>query len=278
MNAGYGKLIQKPIETHTTWTNKKAKSFNEVNRANYQLENFEIITSLKETEIFLGTEKIQPTGNHKKFLHHVGSMVLSQSKIQMNKAMAIIDEGCYYTDTDSSLVAKEFLELLPPEIMGSKLGQFHPDFDISTFKNKTAEAYSDYTIILAPKTYMCIVQNDFGDICVHYRMKGVSKRGVEEQITRLQDELKIDRITAFKHLYLTMMFEKVTFNNNAGHGFKGRHTSPVNIIDVEDMLKKVGAVISHPLSKYQSQGLGLTDATIKLMNKIDRLKQRSASN
>lgn len=178
LNASYGKLIQKPINSskvfyygdHMNYAVRNANSIIEFYKVNDNLTCFKKKKSI--IDHFTGV--------------HMASQVLSMSKRIMNQVICLAEDNglkIYYQDTDSMHIeASEIITLADKyraeygrELIGKKMGMFHSDFDV-------ANADSDYeinaveSIFLGKKSYIDKLeykQNGEIKYDYHIRMKGI---------------------------------------------------------------------------------------------------------
>ena len=103
------------------------------------------------------------------------------------------------------MLATAYEQKFNAELIGSDLGQFHSDFDISC-KHNTA-AYSHYCLILGPKVYFDELLCEIcGNEEVHYRAKGIPANCVENMCRILKKDIK--------HIYQQLCTAPVKFYLN----------------------------------------------------------------
>ena len=227
MNMGYGKnVLKKADESHVI------KELSE--SLQYISERFGLFKTMTEfgnhAEITMAKYDESFTRNH------IGSMILSMSKRCFHEVLDLcnfLQINVYYVDTDSMHVDRDKIPMLATayeqkfnaELIGSDLGQFHSDFDISCKHN--AAAYSRYCLILGPKVYF---DDLLCEICgneeVHYRAKGIPSNCVENMCRILKKDIK--------QIYQQLCTEPVKFYLNPPERprfmikITGVYTLPVN--------------------------------------------------
>ena len=173
MNSGYGKSIQKPIDS-------ELKYIDESKIEHYLYEhwhNIQECRKIPESKQYL--IKLNKTVD-KQFNNCVfGVSVLSMSKRLMNEVMTLAEDlgiNIYYQDTDSmhiehdkiELLAQEYKRIHNRELIGEDtIGRFHNDFD------ELKDAYTTLHISLGKKMYYDELTNDKGGHAEHFRMKGI---------------------------------------------------------------------------------------------------------
>jgi hypothetical protein len=190
LNAGYGKMIQKPITNEIKMISaKKGKSIDDFMSSN-------INRLIMRTDVAFDSEGA-PTHAlfelHRNVIHHespahLGVMVLSMSKRIMNEVMCLAeDEGhtIYYQDTDSMHIKAEqvepladrFKEIYGRELIGAQMGQFNSDFDLEGAKG---EIVATESIFLGKKSYYDRLVSTDGVEGEHCRMKSIPSRKLKE--------------------------------------------------------------------------------------------------
>lgn len=200
MNSAYGKTITKKTTTQNLLL-RNGEKFKQ-----YISNHFNSIKSYTEYNKFQMsiTKSAYDDGYN---MAHVGTLVLSYSKRIMNEVMNTANDNnfpIYYTDTDSihmnyddvEKLEKLYNEKYHKNLKGKNMGNFHIDFDL---KGAISEIYSIKTIILGKKCYLDCLEstNEKGDIIhgYHYRMKGVTKEGILNQIgKKYKDIVKYENI------------------------------------------------------------------------------------
>ena len=148
----------------------------------------------------------------------------------------------YYQDTDSMHIDEDSLEALETiyrykygcELIGTKLTQFHSDFDTIADGNQIKEAYttnpsfkyniwSEKLIALGKKSYLDILKDNLGNSGYHIRLKGIPNQcilnyctnhnlTVEELYMKLYDgeEITFDLLDGTPGFQKTNTFEQIT--------------------------------------------------------------------
>lgn len=192
MNAFYGKLIMKPIDTNHNFIYGKDK-MNE--HLSYRFNS--IIDYVKITEGMYIVKESRSIMEHFS-MPHCGAEVLSMSKRIMNEVMCLAEDmgiEIYYQDTDSMHIdarldkngksgvdklSAAFKKMYGKELVGKNLGQFHSDFD---FKSDV-QPISVESVYLGKKAYcdkVKVVNQGIVDYMYHARMKGIPGECVEEE-------------------------------------------------------------------------------------------------
>lgn len=188
LNSIYGKSILKPIETETKCIPKK-------NMWKYMYRNYNYIKEVNVCDEIdnVYVKRVKPIVKHFN-LPQFGVSVLSWSKYLMNRVMMTAEQNgieLYYQDTDSMhlneddvpVLAKLFKDKYGSELIGTKLGQFHCDFD--AFDGAVGDIHSRKLIALGKKSYMDILVDDEGNEGVHIRLKGIPKQVILNKCTKL---------------------------------------------------------------------------------------------
>jgi hypothetical protein len=202
MNSFYGKFIQKPIDDSTkiiyskagfnTFIKRHYNNLIEVNEVNHENGSFSmgIIKKHKNT----GSFNSYP---------HVGANILAISKRIMNEVMDLAEDEnlpIYYQDTDSMHIDKSsipklssaFYQKYNRELIGTKLGQFHSDFD---FPDVAKAYHAVESIFLGKKCYidnvLCSDSEGNDTYRYHIRMKGIPNSAIlakckEKDITPME--------------------------------------------------------------------------------------------
>jgi hypothetical protein len=203
MNSSYGKTIIKKTKIEKQIVNKKdydtfiCKEF-------YRIKSW---TQINKNQYIFKLDGVDMSYN----LAHVGTSILSMSKRIMNEVFNVANSNdikIYYTDTDSmhlkyddvSKLEKAFNKKYKRVLTGKQLGQFHIDFDLDGSK-KGAEIYATKSLFLAKKCYIDMLEsiNDDNEKItgVHYRLKGVTKQGIEY---KAQEEYEGDIFKLYEDL------------------------------------------------------------------------------
>ena len=168
-----------------------------------------------------------------------GVNVLAYSKHLMNSVMCTAEQNgikIYYQDTDSITLKEEDLELLAKTfeekygraLIGTKLGQYHCDFDSIATKEQLAncteyKVWSKKLIALGKKSYLNILEDNLGNHGYHARMKGVPNKclfieaeelgiSIEELYMRMSrhEEVEFDLLKGIAGFKMTSTFQQVT--------------------------------------------------------------------
>ncbi|ELP89314.1 hypothetical protein EIN_323570 [Entamoeba invadens IP1] len=118
----------------------------------------------------------------------IGVHILSMSKRIMNEVMCLAEDlniDIYYQDTDSMHIDKNKIELLEQKykeiygktLRGSKLEQFHPNFD-----ELSGYVYSKESYFLGKKAYIDVLTNEKQKHALHMKMKGIPNNLLENYI------------------------------------------------------------------------------------------------
>ena len=188
LNSIYGKSILKAIPTETKCIPKDKV-------IKYIWKNYNYITEVNENASInnVYVKKLKPINNHFN-LPHFGASVLSWSKHLMNQVMGTAEQNginIYYTDTDSlhlnesdlPTLAKVYRSKYNRELIGSKMTQFHCDFD--SFNDSVGKVYSRKLIALGKKSYLDILVDEKGNEGYHVRLKGIPKQCILNKCKRL---------------------------------------------------------------------------------------------
>ena len=195
MNSAYGRLIRRPILT-------TAKYFHTIHKANvsalaqalaHASKNFEWMEYLRAYDDSYCIVKMKLQVYSHWTVGHVGSEILSMSKRVMNRVMAFAETlpkpvPIFYQDTDSMHLFRADLERLivcyreryGKEIVGTDLGQFHPDFP-------DGFDHSEEFVVLGKKAYAHVLRSTTHPDRVHHmtRLKGVPGAAVLEMCASL---------------------------------------------------------------------------------------------
>jgi hypothetical protein len=179
LNSIYGKSILKSIPTEIKVV-KKA----ELDKILVRYYNYIESINGSETMDKVYCKIIKPI-NHHFNLPQFGATVLSWSKHLMNRVMCLAEENgipIYYQDTDSmhlqeddvTKLATLFKDKYGQTLIGSKLTQFHSDFEVPA--NCVAPVHSRLLIALGKKSYLDVLSDEQGNQGYHIRMKGVPQQ------------------------------------------------------------------------------------------------------
>ena len=184
MNSGYGKSIQKPIDS-------ELKYISEDKYEHYLYEHwYNIQESRKIPESNQYLVKINKTIDNQFNNCVFGVSVLSMSKRIMNEVMCLAEDlgiNIYYQDTDSMHIEhdkipflnEEYKKIHGRELIGEDtIGCFHNDFD------ELKDAYTTLHISLGKKMYYDELENDKGERSEHFRMKGIPNAVIIEHARR----------------------------------------------------------------------------------------------
>jgi hypothetical protein len=120
--------------------------------------------------------KARKSGEHFEVPVHVGGNITATSKVIMDTMMTkSVDKNAYYTDTDSEFITEHaYTDLIPEELIGSAMGQFHSDFACGG-----EDPYATSAVFINKKCYCMNVQSDEGDTDVVTRLKGVPQKAID---------------------------------------------------------------------------------------------------
>lgn len=188
MNSCYGKTIQKPIEFEKRFIKAGHKCDQYLWNHFYQIIETVMVHDSDITQFKVR----KPIDKHKAF-SLLGVHVLAMSKRIMNEVMCTAEDiGChiYYQDTDSMhIITNEipkleaaYREKYHRELIGTNLGQFHPDFDSLDGHNCVPYAVESYFI--GKKLYLDHLQDDEGGDGYHVRGKGLTQKSIKIQAER----------------------------------------------------------------------------------------------
>lgn len=186
MNSGYGKTIMKEIKSDIRNFDNR-ESFER-----YLSKNYNYIESYIEYGQGKYKVEIIKSINQHFNIAHVGSEILSYAKRIMNEVMSLAhdnDVKVFYTDTDSihlrdadiPKLENAYAEKYDKVLIGSKMRQFHTDFDIGT--EKCHSIVSTKSIFLGKKCYIDLLRGvsvKTGEFvqAYHVRMKGISNKSI----------------------------------------------------------------------------------------------------
>lgn len=237
MNAAYGKTMTKYNDTSIVIFNTRDQE----KIHNYYYKNYNNIKEVTYTKRHTIIKLYNEYGSHWNCVH-VGSAVLAKSKNIMNKVFYkchIKGLTPFYQDTDSIHIPEVQVSLLPNNLIGKDMCQFHCDFDDKPFKDcidknikYNGEAvYSVCSIFLAKKCYIDILKHrQSNEIKYHIRFKGLS----EEIIIKTAKERNQTPYELYKSL---LNKEKIDFNDKHSSKPKFKQNSICNISNREDMIK-----------------------------------------
>ena len=211
MNSAYGKTIMKPIDEETKFFNNK-KDFDSFYNQNYNyIKEFTLLKDDNKIKV----KCIKPIHEHFN-IAQVGVSILSMSKRIMNEVMTLAEDNkieIFYQDTDSMHLYEETINKLSNlffnkynrSLIGTELGQFHSDFDLSGCNN----IYSSRAIFLGKKSYIDELKgtNDKGEIETgyHIRLKGIPNSCILYKCKQLE----ITPYELYKRMYEG---EKISFD------------------------------------------------------------------
>ena len=190
------------------------------------VRNYNYIQSIEGNEKRSYVRLIKPINNHFN-LPQFGVAVLSWSKHLMNRVMCTAEQNglkIYYQDTDSlhidddsiKVLAKVFEQKYNKVLIGSKLTQFHSDFDpiakdeqiknaIAENNNFKYEIWSEKLIALGKKSYLDVLKDNLGNSGFHIRLKGIPNQCILNYCKN--NDLSIEEL--YMKLYSG---EEITFN------------------------------------------------------------------
>ena len=226
MNSSYGKTLTKINDNETKYIKKE-------NIDTYIKNQYSILMEAKELS-FNYEVKLKKLDTKFKNSCHIGCVILSYSKRIMNEVMNTANDNnikIFYQDTDSmhlfhrdiKKLEKLYYEEYKKQLIGSKMEQFHSDFEMKTSTNCNEEVISDYSIILGKKCYMDrlrILDLETNTIKrsetqYHLRMKGIPNKFLTN-LDKIEFEHKDDvddddDIETFLYEYL-YSGKKITFD------------------------------------------------------------------
>ena len=208
MNSFYGKTIQNPILKKYTFVQDKEKDMNKF--------LYNSATMISSTQISNNLYMLEEHNTiHEHFsLPHIGIEILSMSKRIMNRVMCLAEDNninIYYQDTDSMHIENDKIELLSnkfkekynKELIGSKMGQFHSDFN---FKSDILPVAIE-SIFLGKKCYLDVVECSNNGIItkeIHCRMKGIPSSCIKNfQCVNLTENTDLQYLNALD-IYLDL--------------------------------------------------------------------------
>lgn len=237
MNASYGKLIQRPIDTKIKFVYSKNKLEKTLDYNHNFVKNY-----VKVSEDVYCITMIKPleTNEEQKKMVHLGSEILSMSKRIMNEVMCLSEDlgiNIYYQDTDSmhieldkiDLLSNEYRKLYNRELIGKQLGQFHSDFSGKSEK----EIYACESFFLGKKSYidkLVLVQDNKEIYDYHTRMKGLSSKSIEGYCGNLYS----DKMDLYYRMYNdeSFTFDRTLHNlcyDASNYGMKNRSHFPLTL-------------------------------------------------
>ena len=227
LNSIYGKSILKPIDV-------EIKSIPNYQLPRYIVRNYNYIHSMEGNRFRTYVKVYKPINRHFN-LPQFGASVLSWSKYLMNRVITTAEQNgleIYYQDTDSMHILESdidklaviFSEKYGQNLIGSKLTQFHCDFDsIATdeqLKNFTGKyhVWSKKLIALGKKSYLDILEDNIGNTGYHIRLKGIPNKCILNYCSK--NKISVEEL--YMKLYNG---ETITFNILDGsQGFKKTST------------------------------------------------------
>lgn len=183
MNALYGKLIMKPIEVQHSFVRGEDKLQNHLRMHRNSVSYF---TQIGE-DLYMIAKKKGISDHYS--MPHCGCEVLSVSKRIINEVMCLAEENdilITYTDTDSmhiddskiDLLAAKFEEKYDRKLIGSRMNQFHCDFDFSCDKGAPLPV-SVEAFFVGKKSYIDkieIIRDGKKVYDYHIRLKGIPNK------------------------------------------------------------------------------------------------------
>lgn len=267
MNASYGRLIMKPINTET----KHIYGKEEIKKFIIKNENFIkgpiIYLNVAQTAAKIITKKSIMT--HKNIVH-AGVEVLSMSKRIMSEVMCLaedLDIDIFYQDTDSMhiqendiyLLQQEFQKKYDRELIGKEPGQFHIDFADPTNK-KFEDLHAIDSVFISKKVYVDRLKYKVLKTLPNGKVKKISKqtyhirgKGVStEAIYRRAAECKLTVLQLYKELYNGVIHK---FNLVSEHYVKFKATSGYDYLTLGVFNRSLRATakvpeVSSVISKY----------------------------
>ena len=195
LNSAYGKCALKEIVDEVKYV--PVKEFNKHIIRHYNWVKEAVLTACGG---YYRVKQVKAVSEHFNRVH-LAIQVLSMSKRIMNEVMCLgedIGKKIYYQDTDSMHIMTEdvapivmaYKEVYGRELEGSKMGQFHTDFDLDAPSGGSCEnIHSKESIFLGKKCYIDTLSgtdpatgkevNNY-----HIRMKGVPTKSVLGECVR----------------------------------------------------------------------------------------------
>ena len=254
MNSIYGKTIQKSIDYKYRYLNlcNKSEEFFEKNIISFtewfktHTEYIREISCIKDSSI-IRLKETKPINSH--FNNTLfGVHILAMSKRLMNRVMCLADDlnlDIYYQDTDSMHIRKDQLPILQAafrakyqgkELIGTKLCQFHPDFDPIAKDSDPASVVAIESYFLGKKMYIDKLTDSKQNIGHHIRMKGVSNTAILE--TAKNEEFESDVMNLYKDMFNG---REITFDLCAGGGVKFENNKNGEVKSREHFFRKTKA-------------------------------------
>lgn len=219
MNSSYGKSGQKPIDVETKFIDNKRLATYIVENYHY-VNDFVPITGTNYTLV----NCVKPINTHFNACH-INCEILSMSKRIMNEVMCLAEDEnimIYYQDTDSMHIqadkvdslAIKYKSIYDRDLIGSKTGQFHTDFDF----NSDDEPVAIESYFLGKKCYIDKIETCIDGVKstdnYHVRMKGIpneiinitANKNHEGDLMKLYDHLHSGKTEKFDLLAGRCMF------------------------------------------------------------------------
>jgi hypothetical protein len=195
LNSAYGKCALKEIDDEVEYVS--AKDFTKYVSRHYNWVKEAVLTADGRS---YRVKKVKAVSDHFNRVH-LAIQVLSMSKRIMNEVMCLgedIGKKIFYQDTDSlhimttdvAPIVKAYKERYGRELEGSKMGQFHTDFDLKAPSGGECDnIHSKESIFLGKKCYLDsltgtdpVTGEEVTDY--HIRLKGVPTKSVLGECVR----------------------------------------------------------------------------------------------
>lgn len=252
MNSIYGKTILKPHMTKFTYIKQDDDRLRRL--INYHSSEIQYIKQIDESDI-LAIKRTKPIGLHFNF-SLFGIHILAMSKRIMNEVMCLAEDlgmKIYYQDTDSmhienynlKMLAERFRQKYGRDLIGTNLGQFHSDFDLTpTSSNvRSIEAY-----FIGKKCYVDRLIDDEGNKGYHIRLKGVPNNAI---LDLAQREFNGDVLALYKQLAIGATLK---FNLLAGDAVKFEYSKSMTVKNKDKFERNVGFTKTLPPENYENGG------------------------
>lgn len=206
MNSSYGKTIQKEIQS-----TKKILNIKDAN--NFYIKNHYRVISMHTMSNSKRMIKMRNQINNHYSMPHVGSLILSESKVLMNRIFECanyVKAKIAYQDTDSAhgikandveKIRNEYIKRYNEEMTGKQLGQVHIDIEVdkSHLKNTIGKKFKPTNLrisdafYLQKKVYTEIIKYESSNpkdnktyIFESSRMKGVAAKCITMHKSKLK--------------------------------------------------------------------------------------------
>ena len=200
MNSSYGKNGQKPITTETVYVPPDRLE-------NFMMNHYNDIQYIQLVPNGQIRVRMYKTIKEDFNRQHISAIILSHSKLHMNRAMNVLphQDHIFYTDTDSLHINLDYYDEMQEayknkygeDMTGvNELGKFHNDFSFKgcciiedgklVRKNIKAvgEIVSREFYGVGKKVYMDELVDETGQVAYHVRSKGVPIESVIQQVNR----------------------------------------------------------------------------------------------